>query len=310
MHYRTVTAVCAIATGFCALLAPPVMAFCIRQTQDEQQLIEGLLGHNSSGFSNIDLSLGEVSSNVSGIYRGGDFLGLSSGIVLSTGQVDRLVGRNCADGRSPLIPEDQRKGCNGFVQGNQTDLNTDLVDLGANQPLTPGSRYRFPKDIVLLDLDFTAAEGFLNLGYVFGSEEFVEAKPKNDYLNIWLNGVNLAQLNDGQSITVNHLVKPIGEEFQLNPDYIDNAIIGPNPANQITPLDGYTQLLHLRGPLLSGRNNLRIELGDGPENDDGYDSAVFLSQIQAERVPEPSMLWGLMALGLWKLRNRLGQKMR
>jgi hypothetical protein len=309
MNYRTVTAACAIAAGFCALMAPPVMAFCIRQTQDEQQLMEELLGHNS-GLSNIDLSLGEVSSNVSGIYRGGDFLGLSSGIVLSTGQVDRLVGRNCADGRSALIPEDQREGCNGFVQDNKTDLNTDLVDLEANQLLTNGSRYRFPKDIVLLDLDFTAAAGFLNLGYVFGSEEFVESKLNNDYLNIWLNGVNLAQLNDGQSVTVNNLVKPVGEEFQLNSDYIDNAVIGPNPANQITPLDGYTQRLHLRGPLLPGRNNLRIELGDGPESDDGYDSAVFLSQIQVEQVPEPSMLLGLLGLSGWKLRGWWRQKMR
>jgi hypothetical protein len=308
MNYRTVTAACAIA-GLCALKASPVMAFCIQQTQDKQQLMEGLLGH-PSGLSNIDLSLGEVSSNVSGIYRGGDFLGLSSGVVLSTGQVDRLVGRNCADGRSPLIPEDQREGCNAFVQGNKTDLNTDLVDLEANQSLSDGSRYRFPKDIVLLDLDFTAEAGFLNLGYVFGSEEFVESKLNNDYLNIWLNGVNLAQLNDGQTVSVNNLVKPVGEAFQLNPDYIDNAIIGPNPANQITPLDGYTQLLHLRGPLLSGRNNLRIELGDGPESDDGYDSAVFLSQIQVERVPGPSMLWGFGALGLWKIRNWLRQKMR
>jgi hypothetical protein len=309
MNYRTVTVACAIAAGVCALGATPIMAFCIRQTQDEQQLITGLLGH-PSGLSNIDLSLGEVSSNVSGIYRGGDFLGLSSGVVLSTGQVDRLVGRNCADGRSPLIPENQRQGCNGFVQENKTDLNTDLVDLEANQPLSNGSRYRFPKDIVLLDLDFTAEAGFLNLGYVFGSEEFVESKLNNDYLNIWLNGVNLAQLNDGQSVTVNNLVKPLGEEFQLNPDYIDNAIIGPNPANQITPLDGYTQPLHLRGTLLSGRNNLRIELGDSPENDDGYDSAVFLSQIQMERVPGPSMLWSFLALGGWKLRDWLRQKMR
>jgi hypothetical protein len=309
MHYRTVPAACAIAAGLWAILASPVMAFCISQTQDEHQLMEGLLGHPSD-LSNIELSLGEVSSNVSGIYRGGDFLGLSSGVVLSTGQVDRLVGRNCADGRSPLIPEDQRAGCNGFVQDNRTDLNTDLVDLEANQLLGEGSRYRFPKDIVLLDLDFTAEEGFLNLGYVFGSEEFVESTLNNDYLNIWLNGVNLAQLNDGQSVTVNNLVKPLEQEFQFNSDYIDNAIIGPNPANQITPLDGYTQLLHLRGPLLSGRNNLRIELGDGPENDDGYDSAVFLSQIQVERVPGPSMLWSLLALGGWKLRDWRRKKMR
>jgi hypothetical protein len=310
MHYRTVTAVWAIAAGICTtILAGPALPFCIRQTQDEQQLMAGLLGP-PAGFSNIELSLGEVSSNVSGIYQGGDFLGLSSGVVLSTGQVDRLVGRNCADGRSPLIPEDQRQGCNGFVQGNRTDLNTDLVDLEANQPLAPGSRYRLPKDIVLLDLDFTAEAGFLNLGYVFGSEEFVEAQPRNDYLNIWLNGVNLAQLNDGQAVTVNNLVKPVGGEFQLNPDYIENAIIGPNPANQITPLDGYSQLLRLRGPLLAGRNNLRIELGDGPLDDDGYDSAVFLSQIQVERVPGPSMLWSLLSLGGWKLRDWLRQRMR
>jgi hypothetical protein len=307
MHYRTVAAACT--AGFWAILAAPVMAFCIQQTQDEQELMAGLLGP-PTGFSNVELSLGEVSSNVSGIYRGGDFLGLSSGVVLSTGQVDRLVGRNCADGRSPLIPEAQRQGCNGFVQDNRTDLNTDLVDLEANQPLTEGSRYRFPKDIVLLDLDFTAEEGFLNLGYVFGSEEFVESTLNDDYLNIWLNGVNLAQLNDGQSVTVNNLVKPLEQGFQFNSDYIDNAIIGPNPANQITPLDGYTQLLHLRGPLLAGRNNLRIELGDGPQADDGYDSAVFLSQIQVERVPGPSMLWSLLALGGWKLRDWRRKKMR
>jgi hypothetical protein len=309
MNYRTVTTACAIAAGVWAIVVPPVMGFCIRQTQDEQELMAGLLGH-SSGLSDIDLSLGEVSSNVSGIYREGDFLGLSSGIVLSTGQVDRLVGKNCADGRSPLIPEDQLAGCNGFVQGNSTDLNTDLVDLETNRPLTEGSRYRYPKDIITLDLNFNAEAGFLNLGYVFGSEEFVESTLNNDYLNIWLNGVNLAQLNDGQSVNIDHLVQPLGEGFQLNPDYIDNAIIGPNPANQITPLDGYTRLLHLRGPLLSGRNNLRIELGDGPANDDGYDSAVFLSQIQVERVPGPSMLWGLLGLGGWKLRDWLRQKMR
>jgi hypothetical protein len=308
MHYRTVTAGCAIAAGVWASLAAPVMAFCIQQTQDEQELMAGLLG--SPGFSNIELSLGEVSSNVSGIYRGGDFLGLSSGVVLSTGQVDRLVGRNCADGRSPLIPEDQRAGCNGFVQDNKTDLNTDLVDLEANRPLTEGSRYRYPKDIVTLDLDFNAEAGFLNLGYVFGSEEFVESSLNNDYLNIWLNGVNLAQLNDGQAVNVDNLVRPSDGGFQFNPDYIDNAIIGPNPANQITPLDGYTQLLHLRGPLLAGRNNLRIELGDGPQSDDGYDSAVFLSQIQVERVPGPSMLGSLLALGGWKLRDWRRKKMR
>lgn len=108
--------------------------------------------------------------------------------------------------------------------------------------------------------------------FVVGSEELAEfgGSDLEDAFSFNLNGLDLAQLSEGEAVTINNLA-PTPTTY--HPDLIYNPV-GTGPASNDTKLDGYTKVLTFAGPIAPGQNNLVIEAKD--VRDGLFDSAVFL----------------------------------
>jgi hypothetical protein len=217
---------------------------------------------DTTGLSNFSVN---ATGNAAafGLFSDDPF-GLKNGIVLSTGNVTDVVGPNNASNTS----------------GDGT--------------------------LAQLDISFDAGASVEKLffQYVFGSEEFLEygGSQYNDSFELLLNGVNLAKLNDGKTVTINNLVPdPAGP---YNPDYINNPAGSPG-----TELDGYTKTLTFEGLLnKNAKNTLSIKIQD--VGDSSFDSAVFIKGNSVgvvappKDVPEPSLMLGLLSVGGMTLMSR------
>jgi len=281
-----IAALTATLTTALSLLAAPAMAFSVGATNNIETLKNNLLGAKTAGLSNFSVSI-TGNSAAFGTFTNDPF-GLRSGVVLSTGKVADIPGKNRKD---------------NFMT-KDSDLNTDFGAKGEQGDLTQ------------LNLSFFADSTVQKLffEYVFASEEFPEfgGSQYNDDFELLLNGTNLAKLSDGKTVTINNLVPDPYNRSKDHPDYIDNPSLTGIAAN-IVKLDGFTKVLGFEGLLKQNQTNvlsIRIkDVGDG-----NLDSAVFIKggsvgTVQPEPVPEPMTVGGLMAGGAMlaagrKLRTR------
>jgi hypothetical protein len=283
LRSQTITLLLAVTLPIFGLWKGQANAFSLLQNDNRSQLLDNFLG-DTSGLSNFDIQLiGD--SRAFGSFTDDPF-NLGKGIVLSTGRVIALEGRNGADG--------------GIVPSG-TDLSTDFGSRG------------IAGDSISMRIDFDAddTKDSLFFRYVFGSEEFVEYAGKfNDSFSLSLNGKNLAYLPNGKLVSVNNLASsPLDRS---SPYFIYNPV-GSGPSSDQTKLDGYTMALIFQGALQkNARNSLLINVADAR---DGFlDSAVFLQaysfgtslppaipgkpSASGKTVPEPSSILGsLCALG-------------
>ena len=274
INYQKFAALTTTLTGVLSLLAAPAMAFSVGATHNTETLKRNLLGTNTAGLSDFSVS---ITGNAAafGTFTNDPF-GLTSGVVLSTGKVADIPGQNRKD----------------HVMTNGSDLNTDFGAKGEQGDLTQ------------LNLSFFAncLVEKLFFEYVFASEEFPEfgGSGFNDNFELLLNGTNLAKLSDGKTVTINNLVPDPNSRSKDHRDYIDNPSFTGIAAN-IIKLDGFTKVLGFEGLLKQNQANvlsIRIkDVGDG-----NLDSAVFIKggsvgTVQAEAVPEPMTVGGLMAGG-------------
>ncbi|MEG4233148.1 choice-of-anchor L domain-containing protein [Microcoleus sp. Pol11C3] len=283
-----IAALTATLTTALSLLAAPAMAFSVGATNNAETLKNNLLGANTAGLSNFSVSI-TGNSAAFGTFTNDPF-GLTSGVVLSTGRVTDIPGKNRKD---------------NFTT-KDSDLSTDFGPNGEQGDLTQ------------LNLSFFANSTVdkLFFQYVFASEEFPEfgGSKYNDDFELLLNGSNLAKLSDGKIVTINNLVPDPHNRSTDHPDYINNPSVTGIAAN-IIKLDGFTKVLGFEGLLKQNQTNvlsIRIkDVGDGK-----LDSAVFIKggsvgTVQPEPVPEPMTVGGLMAGGAMlaagrKLRNCRG----
>jgi hypothetical protein len=275
-----------IFTAALSLFAMPAMAFSVGATNNTETLKNQLLGTKTTGLSNFSVS---VSGNRAafGTFTNDPF-GLQSGVVLSTGKVTDIPGKNMKDN----------------VMINGSDLNTDFGVKGEVDDLTQLNLSFFA--------DNTAEKLFFE--YVFASEEFPEfgGSEYNDNFELLLNGINLAKLSDGKAVTINNLIPNVDNRATDHSDYINNPKI-TGIAATIIKLDGFTKVLGFEGLLNKNQTNvlsIRIkDVGDG-----NLDSVVFikggsLGTAPVEAVPEPMTVGGLMVGGAMlaagrKLRDR------
>jgi hypothetical protein len=281
-----IAALTAFTAAALSLLTAPALAFSVGATNNTETLKNQLLGTQTAGLSNFSVSV-TGNSAAFGTFTNDPF-GLQSGVVLSTGRVADIPGRNIKD--------------NLMING--TDLNTDFGPKGEAGDLTQLNLSFF--------VDCTAEKLFFE--YVFASEEFPEfgGSEFNDSFELLLNGNNLAKLSDGKAVTINNLVPNADNRSTDHSDYINNPAVTGLAAN-IIKLDGFTKVLGFEGLLKQNQTNvlsIRIkDVGDG-----NLDSAVFIksgsvSTQKAEAVPEPMTLGGLVAGGAMltagrKLRDR------
>lgn len=168
--------------------------------------------------------------------------------------------------------------------------NIALLDPIANVP--GGDFY----DVSRLDLTVDMDPGFNKIFFAvaFGSEEYAEWVGSDyiDAFGIYLNGVNIAFAN-GAPINVD------------NPGFA--AGIGTELDGVIFNTEGRA-LLRFEGEVAPGSmgNTLTFILGD--TSDGAWDTTVYISQLSATPIPEPSTLAlgviGAAACALWVRRQR------
>ncbi|AFY83335.1 choice-of-anchor L domain-containing protein [Oscillatoria acuminata] len=282
--YRNFTIAAALTSATAiTLLSPSAIAFTITPTNNTQILLDSLLG-TTTGLSNFSMDILDGNPEAMGLFENDPF-GLGSGIVLSTGLVSEISGKNTVDG--------------GIV-ADLKNMPNDLSHYFGDEPDTP--------DLLSLQISFDADQTASKLffQYVFGSEEFVEfgGTQYNDSFELLLNGINLAKLSDGQTVTINNLVPD--PEGPFHPDYINN----PAESSIPTKLDGFTRTLTFEGLLRqNARNTLTINIQD--VGDGRLDSAVFLKgqslgtalPPETEKVPEPGLAIASLVVGSLILRK-------
>ena len=202
-------------------------------------------------------------------------LGLSSGVIMSTGKVTAAPGPNVANGTTT------------------TPSNTSIGDADL-QLLTTQT----VKNVMVIEFDFVATGLELSFDYVFASEEYPEFVNSNfnDVFGFFLSGPGLAGPFSGNAqnialvpntnipITINSVNNGFnnsGVSPQNSQYYVNNSNIGLNPSTFTGPTvtyDGFTKVLTAKATLQCG-GNYHIKLAIGNVSDNQFDSAVFLNNF-------------------------------
>jgi hypothetical protein len=183
-----------------------------------------------------------------------DAIGVTDGVVMSSGFVSDVVGPNDEGGSGESIP----------FPGGDGDPDLDAV-------IAP----RTTNDAAVLNITFVPTSPDLQINYVFASEEYQEFVDSqfNDVFAFWVNGVALANncatvADPGGRVpvtinTINHL-----RNTQI---YVDN----PQPGTFDTQFDGFTLPLTCFATVTPNvSNTLKLAVAD--TSDSILDSAVFL----------------------------------
>lgn len=191
-------------------------------------------------------------------------VGITSGIVLSTGAAATVIGPNQLDDATTdwSLPGDAQ-----------------LSALVGNNPTFDAS---------VLEFDFVPDSSVVYLSaYVFGSEEYNEFVNSdfNDAMAFYVNGVNCA-LVGGKPVSINAINNGYmnSGDTVSNPDLFRNNAL-PNGGGSInTELDGLTRVLTCAAPVTKGvSNHLKLAIAD--VYDGLFDSDVFIGAGALTTIP-------------------------
>ena len=197
-----------------------------------------------------------------GLFSGGTaIIGFDSGVLLTSGDVDNVVGPNMFDDA----------GMDNSVPG---DADLDALAGGATL------------DAAVLEFTFVPDETTVTFRYAFGSEEY------NEFVYGGFNDVFGFFVNDQNCATVPHPTEPqatvpvsidtvnggnpgLPEQPASNPELYRNNDLDDGGGTIDTELDGLTDVLTCTAAVNPGVNN-QAKLAIADVGDGGYDSAVFL----------------------------------
>jgi hypothetical protein len=226
------------------------------------QLAQALVG---SGVTVSNAKFTGVGTAAGTFTGGATILGIADGIVLSSGDIDDVVGPNTADSTSTS---------NGMAGDAALD----------NQ--IPGyTTY----DSTVLEFEFTPQTSVLTFEYVFGSEEYNEYVNSNfnDVFGFFINGQTVAHnvaLIPGTTtpVAINNVNNGLNSLYYRDNDYGD-FFPGPWPIN--TELDGLTVVLTVTAKVNAGvKNTMKLAIADA--GDYILDSDVF---IKGESIVSPKL---------------------
>ncbi|MBI1268357.1 MAG: hypothetical protein GC193_13100 [Cryomorphaceae bacterium] len=200
-------------------------------------------------------------------FAGGEFMGLDSGIVLSS-----AIAENVISGGGNEVP---------FGSGVYEDI--DLLSVAQSVPALIGQGFTVSavNDIAALDFDFIPFGDNLSFSYSFGSDEYLTwiNSPFNDVFGFFVSGpgisgpysngaINVAVVPDSDPalpITVSSVNPNINSELYIN-----------NPLNQNIFINGYTTVLtaELNGLQIGETYHIRLAIADG--SDSALESVVLL----------------------------------
>jgi hypothetical protein len=229
---------------------------------DTPENVVAILVGEGITYSNV----GYVGATVSlGSFTGGTgIVGFEEGVILSTGDINDVVGPNTSDGKTVQTGTEGDEDLDGLV-GAQTF------------------------DAAVLTFDFVPEGNKVVFSYVFSSEEYNEYvnTQYNDVFAFYVNGENCATV-DGGRVSVNSINNgnPHGSDNATNPDlYINNdPTDGGGSIN--TEMDGLTVVLTCEASVIPGEtNSMKLAIAD--TGDRRLDSNVFI-QAKSFVVPTPT----------------------
>lgn len=216
---------------------------------------------NGQPANTVSMQIGQFDSQNSNV-------GINSGIVLASGDVNFVVGPNNSSGMTLGDP--------GTYAGTDPDL----------QALIPGFNIN---NWAILEFDFIPNGDTLSFNFVFGSEEYLEwvGTAFNDVFGFFLSGPGISgpYSNDAENIasipgtdvavSINNLNSTSYSEFYVNNG---DGFSGPENTDEFyNQLDGFTTPLQALAIVQCGASyHIKICIADA--GDGILDSAVFLEE--------------------------------
>lgn len=179
-----------------------------------------------------------------GFISGYGHVGIENGVVLSSGAVSSILGPNSSDRSSDVI----------------FDLNIEDRDFFRLND------QHFTRDESIIELDFIplAGQTQISINYVFGSDEYDASKPgisnvPNDFMAIFVNGVNCAQVN-GRKVGVQTINDTSNAEFYIDNERRLNSLTSTMDSPHNTEMDGFSVALTCTAAVVPGERN-HLEFG-------------------------------------------------
>jgi len=187
-------------------------------------------------------------------------VGISEGVVLSSGEVVEVVGPNNSGGNTS----------GSFFGPGDADLDALVAPRTTN-------------DAAVLSVTFIPTGPDLEINYVFASEEYQEYVNSsfNDVFGFFVNGTNCATVAEADGTKLPVSINAINHEKNTQ-IYVDN----PSGSGAYdTQFDGFTQVLSCFATVTPGApNTLKLAIAD--TSDSALDSAVFLETSGVTSTPK------------------------
>ncbi len=240
-----------------------LFALATNDMDTAQKLAETILGENVT-ISNVTYY---GAHDTAGTFDDGiDSIGIKSGIILSSGLINRVVGPNLNDGihyTDHSNPGDHD--LNALIPGNKTQDAT-VLEFDVILDLVPGSS-REPTTVTI--------------PYVFASEEYNEYVNNkfNDIFAFFVNGKNIALI---PGTTTPIAISTVNSANPYNLDsptptavYYRNNDLSDDGGLIDTEMDGLTVILAVQFTILPGEHtHIKLAIADG--GNQYFDSNVFI----------------------------------
>jgi hypothetical protein len=264
----------------CLLLATVPVASVSANTQSATTatptaVVNALVGSGVSQVSNVVYS-GNVAAI--GVFSGFESaIAIDSGIVLSTGRADRVVGPNLntVNNQTTTNVTEQTTGFSSTPSSNQ--------DLEFRQATGLTNPNRTIYDRVSLSFNFVPNGDRVFFRYVFASEEYPEwvNSDFNDAFAFFINGQNCARVGSPLvPVSVNTINNTTNSSL-----FVNNVRTPTQQAPYNLFFDGFTKVLTCEAPVNPGvTNTIRLVIAD--VSDHSVDSAVFIRAGSFTTTPE------------------------
>lgn len=241
----------------------------IDNTLSPTYLVQNVLLGQGVVVSNITFNSqpGGIPNEQIGSFGGVCNIGLSSGVILGTGDVHNAEGPNDS-------------GSSSLGGGNWNAFDQDLFELAG------GDQNDSIRDKACLEFDFIPTGDSLKFDFVFASDEYLEfVNSINDAFGFFLSGpgisgpytngaVNIALVpNTSMPVTIDNVNDVVNSAY-----YVDNGDGTTSPEDtdpRFVQYDGFTVVMTARAAVTCGLTyHIKIIVGDA--SDTSWDSAVFL----------------------------------
>lgn len=230
-----------------AILLTSLPAFALKTKSANGGLtatgIASILTGQGATITNVKITGSDVA--IGSFSEGSSNLGVTSGVILSTGDISDAIGPNNSAGSGVGLGTDGHPALDAIVDPLETF------------------------DAVVLEFDVVTVSPTFAINYVFASEEYREfvGSEFNDVFAFFVDGANIALTpGSGDPVTINTI-----NHLENNGLYRDNA------GGAETQFDGFTApLLAVAVVEPNVPHHIRIAIADA--SDSVLDSAVFIAQ--------------------------------